>query len=136
MASHSSILAWRIPLTEEPGRLWSMGLKESDTTERLSAHTHIYYSQDWKENTATNVILNLLELILLTLLKNKHETLIHLTKQPTGMFGIPIVYTAQVELLISRKLVIYLFTYLFVGHARCLVGSQFPDQGLNPGPQQ
>ena len=26
MASHSSILAWRIPWTEEPGRLQSMGL--------------------------------------------------------------------------------------------------------------
>ena len=25
MATHSSILAWRIPRTEEPGRLWSMG---------------------------------------------------------------------------------------------------------------
>ena len=26
MATHSSILAWRIPWTEEPGRLQSMGL--------------------------------------------------------------------------------------------------------------
>ena len=25
MATHFSILAWRIPWTEEPGRLWSMG---------------------------------------------------------------------------------------------------------------
>ena len=25
MATHSSILAWRIPWIEEPGRLWSMG---------------------------------------------------------------------------------------------------------------
>ena len=25
MATHSSILAWRIPRTEEPGRLQSMG---------------------------------------------------------------------------------------------------------------
>ena len=25
--------AWRIPWTEEPGRLWSMGFKELDTTE-------------------------------------------------------------------------------------------------------
>ena len=25
MATHSSILAWRIPWSEEPGRLWSMG---------------------------------------------------------------------------------------------------------------
>ena len=28
MATHSSILAWRIPWTEEPGRLQSMGLKK------------------------------------------------------------------------------------------------------------
>ena len=35
MATHSSILAWRIPYTEEPGRLQFMGSKESDTTERL-----------------------------------------------------------------------------------------------------
>ena len=27
-ATHSSILAWRIPWTEEPGRLQSMGSKE------------------------------------------------------------------------------------------------------------
>ena len=27
-ATHSSILAWTIPLTEEPGRLQSMGSKE------------------------------------------------------------------------------------------------------------
>ena len=33
IASHSSILAWRIPWTEEPGGLQSMGSQESDTTE-------------------------------------------------------------------------------------------------------
>ena len=32
IATHSGILAWRIPWTEEPGRLQSMGLQESDTT--------------------------------------------------------------------------------------------------------
>ena len=32
MATHSSILAWRIPWTEEPGRLKSMELQESDMT--------------------------------------------------------------------------------------------------------
>ena len=31
MATHSSILAWRIPWTEEPGGLWSMGLQKSWT---------------------------------------------------------------------------------------------------------
>ena len=34
MATYSSILAWRIPWTEEPGGLQSMGvIKELDTTE-------------------------------------------------------------------------------------------------------
>jgi len=33
MATHSSILAWKIPRTEEPGGLQSMGHKRSDTTE-------------------------------------------------------------------------------------------------------
>ena len=32
MAPHSSTLAWEIPRMEEPGRLQSMGCKESDTT--------------------------------------------------------------------------------------------------------
>ena len=31
MATHSSILAWRIPWTEEPGRLQSMGVTKSRT---------------------------------------------------------------------------------------------------------
>ena len=35
MAPHSSTLAWKIPWTEEPGGLQSMGSLESDTTERL-----------------------------------------------------------------------------------------------------
>ena len=33
MATHSSILAWKIPWTEEPGRPW--GCKESDMTQQL-----------------------------------------------------------------------------------------------------
>ena len=36
MATHSNILAWKIPWTEEPGRLLPVnGVAESDTTERL-----------------------------------------------------------------------------------------------------
>ena len=38
MAPHSSTLAWKIPWTEEPGRLQSMGSLDSDTTERLHFH--------------------------------------------------------------------------------------------------
>ena len=36
MATHSSILAWRIPWTEELGGPQSMSCKESDTTEQLN----------------------------------------------------------------------------------------------------
>ena len=39
MATHSSILAWRIRWTEEPGRLQSIGLQELDTTE-MTEHAH------------------------------------------------------------------------------------------------
>ena len=38
MAPHSSTLAWKIPWMEEPGGLQSMGLLQSDTTERLHFH--------------------------------------------------------------------------------------------------
>ena len=41
MAPHSGTLAWKIPWTEEPGRLQSVGSKELDTTEQLT-HTHTY----------------------------------------------------------------------------------------------
>ena len=40
VATHSNILAWRIPWTEEPGGYSSQGHKESDTTEQL---THMRY---------------------------------------------------------------------------------------------
>ena len=37
MVTHSSILAWRMPWTEEPGRLYSSwGHRESNTTEQLT----------------------------------------------------------------------------------------------------
>ena len=49
MATHSSILAWRILLTEEPGRLQSKDRKESDTTEatkQACIHTeHFTFSE-------------------------------------------------------------------------------------------
>ena len=41
MATHSSILAWKIPRMEEPGRLQFRGRKESDMTERLHSLTHL-----------------------------------------------------------------------------------------------
>ena len=45
MATHSSILAWKIPWTEEPSAGYSpWGCKESDTTERLHFHFKVSYS--------------------------------------------------------------------------------------------
>ena len=45
MATHSSTLAWRIPWTEEPGGLQSMGPKESDMTESLTlSRTHFSHT--------------------------------------------------------------------------------------------
>ena len=45
MATHSSILAWRIPWTEEPGMLQSMGCRvEHNWATNIATHTHIYPS--------------------------------------------------------------------------------------------
>ena len=40
MATHSSILAWRIPWTEEPGGLQSMGSQRVRTTAQVSTAQH------------------------------------------------------------------------------------------------
>ena len=44
MAMHSSILAWRIPRTEEPGRLQSVGLQSGrhNWSDLACMHAHIY----------------------------------------------------------------------------------------------
>ena len=39
MATHFSILAWKIAQTEEPGRLQSIGSQRVDITEGLNMHT-------------------------------------------------------------------------------------------------
>ena len=44
MATHSSILARRIPWTEEPGRLQSTGRKELDMTEATEHSTFSLYT--------------------------------------------------------------------------------------------
>ena len=41
MATHSSILAWKIPWTEEPAGLQSLGLQNSWTQLSDRAHTHL-----------------------------------------------------------------------------------------------
>ena len=44
MATHSSMLAWRIPWTEEPGSLQSMGLQRVDMTE-ATEHAHMHANE-------------------------------------------------------------------------------------------
>ena len=45
MAAHFSILAWKIPWTEESGGLQSMGPKESDATEQARIPVLFYILQ-------------------------------------------------------------------------------------------
>ena len=45
MATHFSIFAWKIPWTEEPGRLQSVGSQSHIQVNRLNtAHTHSTFS--------------------------------------------------------------------------------------------
>ena len=44
MATHSSILAWRIPWIEEPSRLQSMGSQSRTQLKRFSTHVHMHWT--------------------------------------------------------------------------------------------
>ena len=50
MVTHSSILAWEVPWTEEPCGLRSMGHKESDMT-KVTYHAHWHSSGGMKTET-------------------------------------------------------------------------------------
>ena len=54
MAAHSSILAWRIPWTEEPGRSSTGSQRRHDW---VSMHTHTYLEpiKNWNKRSAPNV---------------------------------------------------------------------------------
>ena len=49
MATHSSTLAWKIPWTEEPGRLQSMGVTKSRT--RQSSFTFTHWRRKWQHSS-------------------------------------------------------------------------------------
>ena len=44
MATHSSMLAWRIPWTEKLGRVQSVGSKKLDRTKRLNTRTYTHHT--------------------------------------------------------------------------------------------
>ena len=52
MAPHSSTLAWKIPWTEEPGRLQSMGSAKSQT--RLSDFTFTFHFHALEKEMASH----------------------------------------------------------------------------------
>ena len=52
MAPHSSTLAWKIPLTEEPGRLQTMGVAKSRTG--LSDFTFTFHFHALEKEMATH----------------------------------------------------------------------------------
>ena len=93
MATHSRILAWRIPQTEEAGRLQSQNCKESDMTE-ATQHTYAHCAK-------TTIKFQYLRLLfgrkvmtnLGTILKSRDITLptkVHLVKAmvfPVVMYG-------------------------------------------------
>ena len=91
MATHSSILAWRMPWTKEPGRLQSMGsqrvrhdwetgtftftLKVHGTLTMLYVHCQVLKSQWWKSGSLIwtwTILLDPFLLSLLSLTKEVH----------------------------------------------------------------
>ena len=42
MATHFSILAWKMPWTEDPGGYSPWGQKEADMTEHACTHVYMY----------------------------------------------------------------------------------------------
>ena len=92
LVTHSSILAWRIPWTEELGGLQSTGGKESDTTERL--HFHICIHDYWKNNSfdgwnfvgkVMSLLFNMLSRFVIAFLPRSKHLLISWLKPPSAV---------------------------------------------------
>ena len=56
MATYSSILAWRIPLTEEPGGLQSMGLQKVGHAEVTAQHSYNLLKKLDLNSTSINIL--------------------------------------------------------------------------------
>ena len=56
MATYSSILAWRIPLTEEPGGLQSMGLQKVGHAEVTVQHSYNLLKKLDLNSTSINIL--------------------------------------------------------------------------------
>ena len=60
IATHSSILAWKTPRTEESGGLQSIGSQRADTTEQLKTCLYLYQIQLIKLSECKVISLNII----------------------------------------------------------------------------
>ena len=81
MAIHSSILAWKIPWTEDPGGLQCLGLQ------RIRHNSATEHTDTWLLNTVTMtaVLLNMLSTLLITFLPRSKRLLISWLQSPSAV---------------------------------------------------
>ena len=60
IATHSSILAWKTPRTEESGGLQSIGSQRADTTQQLKTCLYLYQIQLIKLSECKVISLNII----------------------------------------------------------------------------
>ena len=82
VAEGSSVLAWRIPWTEEPGGLYAWGCKEFDTTEQLTVVSVLELELNKLLLNKILYIPNLQDLNLTLLLNKKHASVLDRTGTP------------------------------------------------------
>ena len=105
-ATHSSIRAWRILWTQEPGKLQSMGgLKESDTTE-VTEHAHDrWLNFQWLKQTGIlfSFVIGNLDIVLLALIwKSELYQQLPVLLAPPGCLS-PLSHKRAPEVLESRS---------------------------------
>ena len=91
MTTHSSILAWNIPWTEEPGGLQSMGHKELDMTEHTSKA--LTSPSNVNERLAKYSILGCMFFLFITLNKSCYYLLaciVSAEKLADSLMGVPL----------------------------------------------
>ena len=139
MATHSSILAWRIPWTEVPGRVQSRGCKSHN----LATNPHlieiitlfIHYFSDFTEYFM-EVFKILCQVIYVIQSLSLSDSLKLDGLQPARLLC-PLAFPGKNIAVGCHFLLQHRFSLsLFFGYIVWLTGSEFPNQGLNLGPQQ
>ena len=123
MATHSSILAWRIPRTKEPGGLQSMGSQRVEHNWSDIVHTHTYFGscfchQIWRWIVQTiNVIINISAFkstTMLVVFYLTHSFFFSLSPSFLDSFGF-IVLFFMILFCFSNLFISYTFVWLFWG---------------------